>query len=554
MGLTTVNSDGMKDGSITNADIKSDAAIAASKITGLATSATTDTTNASNLASGTVPTARLGSGTADNTKFLRGDNTWQVVDVPKLAAPTLTGTTSILTSGTTTLTISNYSSDCDYTFASLTNCSIGTVNASGQFVVTNSGTQPSSFTVKATTTSLGLADSDVTTQSLTAQLAAPTLNSPADVPTATNVAYTITSNDANDDKLIIDYGSSNFSLVSTSHGSASKVGNTVEVTGFTTNNPVVTTTFSTAATYSVKAKAVKIDGSYGESVYSSTDSLTILNAYNVSWYAIAGGGGGGGVGGGGGAGGMRSSWNNETSGGGGDAEAALTLTVGNVYTITIGAGGSGGGWPSEGSNGGNTSISGTGITTVTCLGGGGGKHSGNGLGGGCGGGAGYGGNAGAGTSNQGYDGGAATSSSGGGWPGGGGGGTKTAGTNSGTGQAGNGGYGQSTTISGGTATRGGGGGGGSRGTNSPGTGRDGGGNGATCNCSGGNANNNTGSGGGSAGGNSSSGNGGNGGSGMVSLRMPTADFNSSGCSGHAGTWTVGSDTLITWNGSGTYTA
>lgn len=71
--LTTTRADlgltkGTSNGNVIAADATGLPAINASQVTAL---------NATNLASGTVPTARLGTGTASSSTFLRGDGSWQ---------------------------------------------------------------------------------------------------------------------------------------------------------------------------------------------------------------------------------------------------------------------------------------------------------------------------------------------------------------------------------------------------------------------------------------------------------------------------------------------
>ena len=288
--------------------------------------------------------------------------------------------------------------------------------------------------------------------------------------------------------------------------------------------------------------------------------------YTAEYLVIAGGGGGAGDfhGGGGGAGGYRNSYLSETSGRNSSSETGLSLQPPNVYTITVGSGGAGGppagGSPnSSGINGGNSVISGTGITTVTSLGGGGGgtgnldpgtsgKNGGSGGGEGQYSGVGFG--RGTGTAGQGGDGGFIGGSSPHYGCGGGGG----AGGNSGaasTTNGGNGGPGLASSISGSSVTRGGGGGGSTHSGGTPGSGGSGGG-GAGSTGQGAAASSNTGGGGGGSERGPSS-PGGAGGKGVVILRIPTANYTGT-TTGSPTVGTSGSDTILTFNDSGSYTA
>jgi hypothetical protein len=276
--------------------------------------------------------------------------------------------------------------------------------------------------------------------------------------------------------------------------------------------------------------------------------------YSVDFLVVAGGGAGGGVvGGGGGAGGYRTS--------------TQTLYPATVVTVTVGAGGTGAGYPSQAQSGSNSSISGSNLTTITSAGGGGGGGQGNpatSASGGSGGGASSvfttqgTGNTPSTSPSQGNDGGTASVSAPC-TPSGGGGGAGAVGGNGSGNIGGNGGNGTASSITGSSVTYAGGGGGGVQsgaGTNgtegSGGTGGGGAGGVAGANSNGTNGTANLGGGGGGGTQLNVGTNGGSGGSGVVILSLPTSRY-SGIISGAPTVTTSGSNTILKFTGSGTYT-
>jgi hypothetical protein len=316
--------------------------------------------------------------------------------------------------------------------------------------------------------------------------------------------------------------------------------------------------------YDVDGQSVKIvySGATQGWIPTSDDDVTneaALPSYSVDFLVIAGGASGGrgspNSGGGGGAGGYRNSYNSETSGGGGSSESSLTLTQGTTYTITVGAGGSARTSDARGDNGQDSSISGSDITDITSAGGGGGGAqgvNGDGIAGGSGGGACYGSSSsaqtgGAGTANQGFRGGNKENTTLAQGAGGGGAGTQGVDCSTGSNEATNGGNGVASTITGSSVTRSGGGGGSAVSAPDSSGGTGGGGN-SSLSGTAGSGTINTGSGGGGT----RDGTSGAGGSGVVIIRMATADYSGT-TTGSPTVSTDGTDTILTYTGSGSYT-
>jgi hypothetical protein len=295
------------------------------------------------------------------------------------------------------------------------------------------------------------------------------------------------------------------------------------------------------------------DGSAGQALITNGSGVlsfaTFLPAYNIDFLVVGGGGGGGagvdfaGDGGGGGAGGYRTS--------------TQTTVAGNTITVTVGDGGAGAASSAAaGVVGVASSISGTGITTISSAGGGkGGGSSSQAVADGGDGGSGGGGGVGSSFSGVGGTGNTPSTSPSQGNNGagynvsyntGGGGGSGAAATNR------NGGVGTSNSITGSALFYAAGGGGGGVGATTSASGIGGAGaNYSSPNATAGTAN--TGSGGGGGSSRTASLAGAAGGKGVIILSMPDANYSGTTTGSPTVATGVSGKTVLTFNGSGSYT-
>ena len=282
---------------------------------------------------------------------------------------------------------------------------------------------------------------------------------------------------------------------------------------------------------------VYLDSTQGWVAYSGFLNSPIAS-YTASYLAVSGGGGTGNLSGGGGGGGLLS--------------GTSPLILGVTYTVTVGAGGAGvaGSAGAATNNGTNSSIVGAGLTIANPNGGGGGGpygtigNSGGSGGGGGGNTSGSAGSGGSATSGQGNAGGAGAVN--GYASGGGGGGAGAVGSAASGTTGGAGGNGTASSITGSSVTYAGGGGGSGQVGAAGGTGGGGAGGTQTVGIAG---TANTGGGAGASWNTS----GVAGGSGIVILSIPTVNYTGT-TTGSPTITTSGSNTIIKFTASGSYTA
>ena len=443
--------------------------------------------NASNLGSGTVPTARLGSGTASSSTFLRGDSTFQTVntDLVSDTSPQLgglldgNGNTANFTANNTGLGLP-IGTDANEPSAGSYKGYIR-YNDDDDVIYYSNGTawkkvSPVVPSISAITGQIVAGGVSTLTLSGTGFLSSNLVVNFTQSSDSIDVNVTVTP--SSDTAASVTVPSTVYSNVTATNVVSVKV---------TNSDGGVSGAVNSTAVALPSGGTITTSGSYRIHTFTSTAYFVLNHTTAVEYLVIAGGGGTGARrhGGGGGAGGYRTNVSGQASGGASSAEAALSLNP-NTYTVTIGAGGASN-TGNQNTNSGATNGSNSTFSSITSLGGGiGSSYNINGVDGGSGGGGGSSNQAnqylgGSGTSGQGSDGGD------GGYPmnagaGGGGGGSAAVGGNAsgsnGSQTGGNGGAGTSSNITGSAVTRAGGGGGGGDSSGTGGTGANGGGNGA----------------------------------------------------------------------------